>query len=62
LNYILWLQDLLDSSSDEYGDDFDDERDVIGLDVLVENTFPNLLNGRFNIIIVAQVPVVSILC
>jgi hypothetical protein len=62
LNYILWLQDLLDSSSDEYGDDFDDERDVIGLDVLVENTFPNLLNGRSNIIIVAQVPVVSILC
>lgn len=62
MNYILWLQDLLDSSSDEYGDDFDDERDVIGLDVLVENTFPNLLNGRSNIIIVAQVPVVSILC
>lgn len=62
MNYILWLQDLLDSSSDEYRDDFDDERDVIGLDVLVENTFPNLLNGRSNIIIVAQVPVVSILC
>ncbi|KAI9833918.1 MAG: hypothetical protein M1819_003427 [Sarea resinae] len=33
LNYILWLQDLLDTTSDEYTDQYDPEREVIGLDM-----------------------------
>lgn len=33
LNYILWIQDLLDSTSSDYRDDYDPDRDVIGLDM-----------------------------
>lgn len=33
LNYILWLQDLIDTTGDEYRDDFDPDRDVTGLDI-----------------------------
>ncbi|OJJ72350.1 hypothetical protein ASPBRDRAFT_42038 [Aspergillus brasiliensis CBS 101740] len=33
LNYILWLQDLLDTTSDEYRDNYDPDREVIGLDI-----------------------------
>lgn len=33
LNYILWLQDLLDTTGDEYRDDYDPDRDVTGLDI-----------------------------
>lgn len=32
-NYILWLQDLLDTTGDEYRDRYDPDRDVIGLDM-----------------------------
>ncbi|RMJ28434.1 DUF890 domain-containing protein [Aspergillus sp. HF37] len=33
LNYVLWLQDLLDSTSADYRDDYDPDRDVAGLDI-----------------------------
>ncbi|OJJ47054.1 hypothetical protein ASPZODRAFT_115977 [Penicilliopsis zonata CBS 506.65] len=33
LNYILWLQDLLDTTGDEYRDGYDPDRDVLGLDI-----------------------------
>ncbi|OGM50796.1 DUF890 domain protein [Aspergillus bombycis] len=33
LNYILWLQSLLDTTGDEYRDDYDPDRKVIGLDI-----------------------------
>ncbi|GES64045.1 DUF890 domain protein [Aspergillus terreus] len=33
LNYILWIQDLLDTTGDEYRDDYDPDRAVIGLDI-----------------------------
>ncbi|KAL4927295.1 DUF890 domain protein [Aspergillus undulatus] len=33
LNYILWLQDLLDTTGDEYRDNYDPDRDVTGLDI-----------------------------
>ncbi|KAI9930186.1 hypothetical protein MW887_011998 [Aspergillus wentii] len=33
LNYILWLQDLIDTTGDEYRDDFDPDREVLGLDI-----------------------------
>ncbi|KAH7382777.1 DUF890 domain protein [Cadophora sp. MPI-SDFR-AT-0126] len=33
LNYILWIQSILDSTSDSYGDTYDAERDVLGLDI-----------------------------
>ncbi|KAJ5042257.1 uncharacterized protein L3040_004810 [Drepanopeziza brunnea f. sp. 'multigermtubi'] len=33
LNYILWIQSLLDSTSDSYTDRYDPEREVLGLDV-----------------------------
>ncbi|KAI9887988.1 MAG: hypothetical protein M1823_000245 [Watsoniomyces obsoletus] len=33
LNYILWLQDLLDTTSEEYRDNFDPNREVLGLDI-----------------------------
>ncbi|KAL4792841.1 hypothetical protein BDV19DRAFT_367867 [Aspergillus venezuelensis] len=33
LNYILWLQDLLDSTSDEYRDSYNPGRTVTGLDI-----------------------------
>lgn len=32
-NYILWLQDLLDSTSANYSDGYDQERDIFGLDM-----------------------------
>ncbi|KAL9607676.1 MAG: hypothetical protein Q9167_007436 [Letrouitia subvulpina] len=32
-NYIRWVQDLLDSTSDTYEDDYDPDRQVIGLDI-----------------------------
>ncbi|KAK0513586.1 hypothetical protein JMJ35_003950 [Cladonia borealis] len=32
-NYILWIQDLLDTTSDSYTDQYDPEREVIGLDI-----------------------------
>lgn len=33
LNYILWIQDLLDTTGDEYRDDYDPDRAVVGLDM-----------------------------
>ncbi|CZT12009.1 hypothetical protein WAI453_003291 [Rhynchosporium graminicola] len=33
LNYILWIQRLLDSTSDSYSDSYDVEREVLGLDI-----------------------------
>ncbi|KAM5470311.1 putative 23S rRNA (adenine(1618)-N(6))-methyltransferase [Microsporum ferrugineum] len=33
LNYILWLQDLIDCTNDDYFDRFDPDRDVVGLDI-----------------------------
>lgn len=33
LNYILWIQDLLDTTGDEYRDDYDPDRSVVGLDM-----------------------------
>ncbi|KAL2847437.1 hypothetical protein BJY01DRAFT_262995 [Aspergillus pseudoustus] len=33
LNYILWLQDLLDTTGDEYRDGYDPDRAVTGLDI-----------------------------
>lgn len=35
LNYILWLQDLVDATSGGKRDGYDPEREVIGLDVYV---------------------------
>jgi 23S rRNA (adenine1618-N6)-methyltransferase len=32
-NYILWLQDLLDTTGDDYRDKYDPEREVVGLDM-----------------------------
>lgn len=33
LNYLLWIQSLLDTTSESYSDAFDAERQVIGLDI-----------------------------
>lgn len=33
LNYLLWIQSLLQSSSDKYTDAYYPEREVIGLDI-----------------------------
>ncbi|KAE8166707.1 DUF890 domain protein [Aspergillus tamarii] len=33
LNYILWLQSLLDTTGKEYRDDYDPDRKVVGLDI-----------------------------
>ncbi|EFQ99527.1 DUF890 domain-containing protein [Nannizzia gypsea CBS 118893] len=33
LNYILWLQDLIACTGDDYGEKLDAERDVVGLDI-----------------------------
>ncbi|KAK2756811.1 hypothetical protein FQN54_005257 [Arachnomyces sp. PD_36] len=33
LNYILWLQDLIDTTSDDYQDQYDPDRRVVGLDI-----------------------------
>lgn len=35
LNYILWLQDLIDATSGGRRDGYDPEREVIGLDVYI---------------------------
>lgn len=32
-NYILWIQELLDTTSDDYRDAYDPEREIIGLDI-----------------------------
>lgn len=32
-NYIVWIQDLLDTTSDTYADRYDAERTVTGLDM-----------------------------
>lgn len=32
-NYIVWIQDLLDATSDTYADRYDAERTVTGLDM-----------------------------
>jgi 23S rRNA (adenine1618-N6)-methyltransferase len=42
LNYILWLQDLLDSTSPDYRDGYDPDRDVTGLDMYVTASEPSL--------------------
>lgn len=39
LNYILWVQDLIDTTGDDYRDDYDPDRDVVGLDMY----FPDAL-------------------
>jgi 23S rRNA A1618 N6-methylase RlmF len=33
LNYLLWIQGLLDTTSDNYADIYDPEREVLGLDI-----------------------------
>ncbi|KAL9617483.1 MAG: hypothetical protein Q9160_007746 [Pyrenula sp. 1 TL-2023] len=33
LNYIFWLQDLLDTTGDDYRDRYDADREVVGLDI-----------------------------
>ncbi|KAH8594405.1 DUF890 domain protein [Bisporella sp. PMI_857] len=33
LNYLLWIQSLLDTTSDTYSDSYDSERKVLGLDI-----------------------------
>ncbi|CEN61177.1 Putative DUF890 domain protein [Aspergillus calidoustus] len=33
LNYILWLQDLIDTTGDEYRDEYNSDRKVTGLDI-----------------------------
>lgn len=33
LNYILWLQDLIDTTGNKYSDQYDPDRDVVGLDM-----------------------------
>jgi hypothetical protein len=35
LNYILWLQDLLDTTSKAGDDEYDPEKEVLGLDMYV---------------------------
>lgn len=44
LNYILWIHDLLDTTSDEYLDQYDPDRDVIGLDMYVLHCPSSLRN------------------
>ena len=39
-NYIIWIQDLLDSSSDGYTDDYDADREVVGLDMFADMILP----------------------
>lgn len=36
-NYILWIQDLLDTTGENYTDRYDSERDVVGLDMFVDH-------------------------
>ena len=33
LNYLLWIQSLLDTTSDNYSDSYDRDREVLGLDI-----------------------------
>jgi len=33
LNYVLWIQDLLDSTGNPENDEFEPTREVVGLDV-----------------------------
>ncbi len=33
LNYILWIEDLLDTTSENYADEYDPNRHVVGLDM-----------------------------
>jgi 23S rRNA (adenine1618-N6)-methyltransferase len=40
LNYILWLQDLLDSTTGELKSGYDSNREVIGLDMYVSPAPP----------------------
>ncbi|MCJ1300858.1 hypothetical protein MMC08_003657 [Hypocenomyce scalaris] len=39
LNYILWIQDLLDTTSDTFTDAYDPEREVVGLDISAPQVF-----------------------
>jgi 23S rRNA (adenine1618-N6)-methyltransferase len=32
-NYVLWIQDLIDTSSSTYSDQYDPKQEVIGLDI-----------------------------
>ncbi|KAI4115760.1 MAG: hypothetical protein LQ338_007815 [Usnochroma carphineum] len=34
-NYILWVEDLLDTTSDDYREAYDPEREVVGLDICI---------------------------
>jgi hypothetical protein len=38
LNYVLWIQDLIDTTGDEYRDLYDPKRDVLALDMWVTNS------------------------
>jgi 23S rRNA (adenine1618-N6)-methyltransferase len=40
LNYILWLQDLLDSTTGELKPGYDSSREVVGLDMYVLHPAP----------------------
>jgi 23S rRNA (adenine1618-N6)-methyltransferase len=35
-NYVLWIQDLLDSTSDDFREKYDPTREIVGLDMSVE--------------------------
>lgn len=35
-NYVLWIQDLLDSTSDDFRERYDPDREMIGLDMSVD--------------------------
>lgn len=41
-NYILWLQDLLDTTSDDYRDKYDPDREVVGVDMWACSLFFSL--------------------
>ncbi|KAL8780540.1 MAG: hypothetical protein Q9213_006436 [Squamulea squamosa] len=45
-NYILWIQDLLDTTNESYDDRYDPNREVVGLDMFV--TLPLCLNISLN--------------
>lgn len=49
LNYILWIQDLLDSTGGGRTDAYDPSRKIIGLDMYYTSTLPprsSLANNR----------------
>ncbi|KAI4255930.1 MAG: hypothetical protein L6R42_006484 [Xanthoria sp. 1 TBL-2021] len=50
-NYILWIQDLLDTTSTSYDDRYDPDREVVGLDMFV----PFLLQIYDGIILVQNI-------